>query len=336
MLAEDVEHHVRDLFAASFEAVKHPLTGETVKPRTADPSWSPVVELERVTLPEPALWLLFRTRYAPTSESIEGQLLIPVEDGLVCVAVVASESTTGYRESALMLLHDREFPADAGTIPGQRYFDARKHDHGFPMHSLSRIRAARAWLLASDGGGLAVTAPAVEVTPGEVLLPEAECAVVPPPRFVRLPAGTLPMSRTLAMFSRVVLGLETPRMVSVWLVPDKQASGIDTLAELRQIAFAANKAWSDEGAEDVRTDAESITEPWGEGIRAHVRFKVQGEETQESQCWFADTDGQVFRISSSAPVSFEPTQLWAQVSQIRASWRRLPQSRGAPWWKFWV
>lgn len=335
LLAADVEHHVRDLFLASYESVKHPLTGEDVPPRTKDPAWSPVVEVERVALPEAALWLLFRTRYVPTNETLEGRLIIPAEDGLVCIAFLASESMTGYREATLMLEHDKEFPEQAGSIPAQRYFDARKHDAAFPMHGLSRIRAARAWLQAKDGGGLATTAAAVEAAAGEVLLPEAGCAVVPPARFVRLPAGTMPMSRTLAMFTRVVLGIESPRMLSVWLVPDEQISGASGLAELERIAVAANQAWTNEGATDIETGTERVAEQWGQGIRAHVAFKVGGEATQEVQCWFADTDGQVFRISSSAPVSFMPDRLWEEVRQTRASWRRLLPVRTPPWWKFW-
>jgi hypothetical protein len=315
-LAVDVRRHAHAIFEMEYAADP----GDWLPgPRTRDESWSPVVELERLVVGAPALWILFRRRYQPGSEVIEGQLLLPVAEGLITISLLASDQLTGYRESALSVLR----PELLENHPGQPYFDDPAHDGKFPKHSLARVRAARVWLLDPERGGATITRPAPPEPAGEVLLEEASSAVVPPPRFLRLPAGALQMSPSLAVFSRVALGRAVPRMMNVWRFDGIRLGRFRRAAQLRGIARDSAEDWKKEGATNVEVDLEMRLGPRGHEARSHIRFQSNRTPQHEAQVWFADGDGTVFRIGSSAPPQVPAAELWSELEAVSASWRRL-------------
>lgn len=314
----------------AFEATIHPATGEPVEPRTRDVTWSPVIELDELELDAPALWLLRRLHYVPTNELVIGTWLLPVADGLVSLSLMARDTVTGIRESALWLKHDEKLGGAPSAHPGQPFFDDAAHDALFPQHCLSRVRAARRWLEHPGKGGLTITKPAVAGS-GEQQLPEADCAVQPPPRYARLPAGTLPMASTLVTFTRVTLGEdETPGMLNVWKLSRKLPRGEQGQA-LRSLAVDNAQGWESEGAKNIRVDARVSEGKRGPEARLHIQFEVD-RPVQEAQVWFVDGDA-IFRIGCSAIAAYDTQALWRDVDATLSSFRRLsPPKR--PWWKW--
>lgn len=328
----DMQRAARELFVRSFKPVAHPVTGEPALPRTQDASWSPVVEIEELHLDGPVLWVLLRTHYAPTNEVVQGSWLIPVADGLVSITLLARDQMTGYRESALWLMRDEQGGTVPDAHPGQAFFDDPGHDAAFPTHALSRVRAARAWLEDPTRGALQVTLPAGPPAEGEQALSEADCAVRVPPRYVRVPAGTLKMAASLVTFTRVSLGARvTPLMLTVWKVEGQNLASKSGRA-LRELAQQTTERWAREGVRNIRIDTNEVAGELGPEVRLHVRFEVD-ELVQEVQIWFVDSQGAVFRIGCSASAAWDTTELWQDVAFVRASFRRLSMPR-RPWWRF--
>lgn len=327
LLRDDVQRAARLHFEQIFEPRIHPVTNASVAPRTRDLEWSPLIEIEQVELGAPALWLLHRNHYVPTLEEIEGCWLLPASDCLVCVSLIATDQTTGYRESSLWMMRSAE---QGAALLSQSVMDDPKHDASFPTHCLSRVRAARRWFEDEGRGSLAIASPMPPPSDGETELAEADCVVTAPPRFLRLPAGTLPMSPTLAIFSRVSLGgTRAPRLLNVWRLEQRVRGEVRAfLTELaRQTAFR----WEQEGARDVAVDIEVVETATGPEVHAHVRFQVDTPH-QEVQIWFADRDGTPFRIGIDGHGSYPTADLWQEVRDVRRSFRRLHKKRR--WWPF--
>jgi len=328
----DIQRAARELFEQSFKPLPHPITGQPSLPRTHDATWSPVVEIEELQLGGPALWVLLRTHYAPTNEVIEGRWLIPVVDGLVSITVLARAQTTGYRESALWLTRETQGVTDPREHPGQAFFDDPAHDAAYPTHPLSRVRAARAWLEDPARGALQVTLPAKPPPEGEHTLSEADCAVHVPPRYARVPAGTLPMAPGLVTFTRVALGGRTaPLMLNIWKLEGERL-GRDAAPALRALATRTVEGWAREGAKNMRVDTNEVGGKSGTEVHLHVRFEVDAP-VQEVQIWFVDDRGAVYRIGCSASATWNTTELWQDVAVVRASFRRLSAPH-RPWWRF--
>jgi hypothetical protein len=328
----DIQRAARELFERSFKPVQHPITGEAALPRTRDASWSPVVEIEEVQLGGPVLWVLLRSHYAPTNEVVEGSWLIPVADGLVSITLLARDQLTGYRESALWAMRDQQGGSGPSAHPGQAFFDDPAHDAVFPTHSLSRVRAARAWLEDPARGALQVTLPAGPPSEGEQALSEADCAVRVPPRYARLPAGTLKMAPSLVTFTRVLLGVRaTPLMLTVWKLEGQSLSTKSGRA-LRELATQTVERWEQEGVKNIRIDTNEVAGELGPEVHLHVRFEVD-EPVQEVQIWFVDSRGAVFRIGCNASAAWDTTELWQDAAFVRASFRRLSTPH-RPWWRF--
>jgi hypothetical protein len=169
-LRVDAERQARLLFASM---------ARTQPPRTADPEWTPLVELERFELPDGAgLTVLHRTHYEPGFETVTGHTLIPAAAGLFEARWVTRARQTGGRESVLTL----QSRLDGGPpVPGQAYLDDPSFDSRFPEHPLTTARAASSWW---RGGRVVLTAPAPIPHRGEIHLPSVHCAVTPPPRFM--------------------------------------------------------------------------------------------------------------------------------------------------------
>jgi len=326
-----IEHHTQLLFEASFQPEQDPETGQPTEPRTRDQTWSPLIAFEQLDAGTPAWWLLFRRNYAPGDELVEGRLLVPVATGLVTVSLLARDTITGYRESALALSNELPGTNATWSRSTQALFDDPAHDARFPEHCLSRVRDGLRWLLAPEGAALVCTAPAIPTPSGEIALPEADSVVTPPPRFAVLPAGTLPLAPSLASFSSVVLGGdEAPRLLSVWSLPQRLPKSAGP-AGLEALVRETLSAWTQEGARDIELNVASVNGVLGPEAHVHVRFQANGAPRQEQQTWFTDSDRSVFRIGVDAPSDYAKAELRAEVATVRESWRRLSPKRR--WWQ---
>jgi hypothetical protein len=106
-LAAALEHYGRAMFEQLHEdgrdADADAEADRDRRPRTADPSWSTMVDIEPVTLDTaPALRTVHRMAYEPGREVVMGHLLVPLRRGLFEIRVLASDSLTGVREALLV------------------------------------------------------------------------------------------------------------------------------------------------------------------------------------------------------------------------------------------
>lgn len=165
-LREHAKHHARAMFMTSPEA------RERHGARTDDPTWCPLIELERR---EDVLHLVHRMTYEPGREMVMGHRMLPTARGLVEVRVLAMDGVTGARESVLTLA---AMTSDGAQRPlTQAEMDAPEHDAKFPQHALSRVRAAL------ETVSLTTLSPAPPLPRAEVELTSVGVALVPPPRF---------------------------------------------------------------------------------------------------------------------------------------------------------
>lgn len=121
------------------------------EPRTADASWSPLIEAEFLSLRgAAALRTVHRMVYVPGNEMIMGHILVPLRTGLFeARALTRNHGPTGLRASALMMLQMDD--DDEPSMPSQSFFDDEKHDAKFPEHPLSRLRGALRWVTGPEG-----------------------------------------------------------------------------------------------------------------------------------------------------------------------------------------
>ena len=148
-------------------------------PRTSDPAWSPLIELERLPVDGgSSLYVLHRMTYEP---GLGGSLMgpyppVPSAGGLTETRWITSErGATGTRESFCILTAGIE-----GRI-AQAVFDDPALDAKFPEHPLSLAREARRWRV--EQVRIRVLRPAWSDPRAAVDLPDVGYAVVPPPRF---------------------------------------------------------------------------------------------------------------------------------------------------------
>jgi hypothetical protein len=178
-LAAALEHHARLMF----EEIHGQLAGDGDKrpPRTVDPSWTAMVEVETVAVDgAPALRTVHRMAYQHGRELVMGHLLVPLRRGLFEVRVLAGDAMTGLREA---LLVDRLIAAaQGGEVPvlSQAEIDDPAHDAACPQHALSRVRAALAGF--RTRATLRVAEPAASID-GERVLRQLGCALTVPARF---------------------------------------------------------------------------------------------------------------------------------------------------------
>ncbi len=330
VLRDDVEGEAR----AAFEATWTQLGAETdaaARPpvRTSDPAWSPVVLIESTTVDAvPALRVIHRMSYQPTHEMVIGRIVVPVANGVISLSASSLTRNTGYRETmrlqAALASRPGESAAKVGSELGQAAYDDPTYDLLFPDHPLSLVRAALAWLEGAEGGGLAITDPLRLPSPGEVVLPAAGCAVTPPPRYVALPEGALPIASTLAVLTRVGLAVTTPRLLDVWRIEDTVILGADRAGQLVRLARKNAAGWAGEGATGV--EARVVKLPAKDG-RTHalseIRFTTDNGPTHAVARWMADTDGTVFRVAASGGPWIPKEALRADADQALGSLRRL-------------
>ena len=90
-----LEAYARQMFNVVFAQLHHddpaPQTGSAASPRTADPSWSPLIDVEHEAVGGvPALRTVHRMAYEPGREVVMGHLLVPLKDGLFEARVLGS------------------------------------------------------------------------------------------------------------------------------------------------------------------------------------------------------------------------------------------------------
>jgi hypothetical protein len=236
---------------------------------------------------------------------------------------------------------------------GQAGLDDATYDLLFPEHPLSLVRAALAWLLDAEGGGLTITSPLpskAEHENAEVELAGPRCAITPPPRYLLLPAGafpSLPFSPTRAMLTRVGLAVTTPRSLDVRWIEGTSLLGTDREQQLVRLAREDAAAWAGEGATDVTSKVSRLPSKGGRAhVKSRVRFTTPAGPMQCAARWMADTDGTVFRIAASGGAWIPEESLLADAEQALSSLRRLDPPAPAPeppqdsvkpkrtWWPF--
>ncbi len=297
---------------------------ETETPRTENPEWSPLIEMEYATLQgSKALLVIYRSAYELRNEVVVGELHVPVDQGLVILAARIKAGVTGMRESAIVsrAVNQGVDPRKAAAI-SQEQIDDPRLDVEFPDHPLSLVRAAMHWLI--EDAGLEITMPMAITNPGEVRLPEAYCTVILPPRYtLNLPMSQM-MSEGLYVATRACPPGPSGMNIDIWRLPGRRLNGWFTQARLKRLAVRTISGWKQEGAAQIKIEAKALPRLDGRTqIDTYVRFRPAGEEEHSVMRWFIDLDGQVFRVGTSAPLFVPRAQLADHVESVVQSWRRL-------------
>jgi hypothetical protein len=345
-LRRDLEAEAREAFRTSYEQIAAEVNTEgRPPPRIRDGAWSPIIELERVEIGGArALRVIHRLTYEPTHELIVGRVLIPLASGVFEIAASHLARTTGYRESIRYATVSSgkqvEDPLAAARALTQKDFDDPTYDILFADHPLSLVRAALRWLEEKEGGALQVSSPMPEQEAFAVELAGAGCTITPPPRYLPLPVGAVPMSPTLSMLTRVGLSASHPRLLDVWRLPDEHIAGPDRLEALLGLARRNAQEWAGEGAADIEVKVSKLPEEDGRAhVRSQIQFKAQGRPVQTVARWFADRDGVVFRVSAGAGPWVLKKELQGDTDAVVRSLRRLDAPEEQPkgrrkWWPF--
>ncbi len=329
-LRDDLEREARAAFEGTWTALGEGIDAATRPPmRTADPAWSPIVAIERTTLGDaPALRVIHRMSYQPEHEMVIGRLLLPLANGVLSLGASSLTRTTGYRETMRLQAALSSRPGarapDVARELGQAGYDDATYDLLFPDHPLSLVRAALAWLQDEDGGALAITDPLVLPTEQEIELAAPRCAVTPPPRYVALPDGTLPIAPTLAVLTRVGLAVTTPRLLDVWRIEDTVILGKDREGQLAKLARENAADWAGEGVTGIEAKVTRVPSTDGRThARSEIAFVTDNGPTHAVARWMVDTDGTVFRVSASGGPWVPKDLLLADAEQALQSLRRL-------------
>ena len=206
-------------------------------PRTEDPSWSPVVSM--ATTPRgdsQVLTVVRRQTYARGHELVVAELIAPIASGSVQVESSALATTTGLRESMVMAMRRS---SEAMSHPGQAALDDESLDASMPDYPLSLARAAIR-RLSSDETLFMLTEPPPAPARGEVELPGAGCALVPPPRFLPVAPDALPLGNGMSMLVRAGLG-RWMLLLDVYRVPE---AIIPRARALTKHSATSRQSWS--------------------------------------------------------------------------------------------
>lgn len=338
VLRRDIERHARYTFVEQYKQIELPPGSERPPPRVLDPTWSPIIEIDHIRVGEaPALLILRRVAYEPAIEVVLGHVQIPLVTGLCDLTVFHRTNETGGREGALLekalLKYPGETPQALVQRLGQRYFDDPAHDATFPGHALTLVRGALRWLLGGPEQRIKVTAPMGEMPAGELGLPMASCAVQVPPRYVPLPPGAVPMPRSMVVMTRVLLeGGENPRILDVWHLTDVllKGSAAERASQLHEL-IKKNAAEVEEQGVKIDLAVKDLPSE-GEQVRASTEMRVQaGAPTLSVSRWMVEPDGQVFRVSISAPDYIPAAELNDEADAVMKSWRRLAKVGRTAW-----
>jgi hypothetical protein len=322
------EAHENELFAAMEPYARHLFDAawrsrerqNDQKPRTADASWSPLVDREIVSFRGVrALRSVHRMHYEPGLEVVMGHMVFPVATGLFEIRPAAIDRATGMRESVLMVVTGQK-----GVQP-QRVFDDPAHDAKFPQLALARCRRGLRWAL--DSSAIEVTAPG-ERRPvqGEIVLAPLDCAVTPPPRFFHDGADA-----EGAGFHRVSFC---------------SSDGLQELTLRRRGRIDGDKllehAMKRIGAEHLGPSPADATADWQRtGNSLQVVFDGAGEigPVRNAHRWWIDDRGDAWSLQLTGVPEIPKPALSGEVDAVFRSFRRLssPPAPAAPkaWWKIW-
>lgn len=304
-------------------------------PRTADPDWSPVVEIEHLEIDScPVLKVIYRSAYQPGREIVVGHLLVPLEAGTLECTATGMADMTGMRES---LLWDSLAPN--GGVEGDQDADSERsevrlvqseiddpaHDDLVPFHCLSVVRAALRWLSDPAGGALEVSAPAPSPPLGEMRLPQVGVAVTPPPRYVPAAPG---LGKTLApymgLFARASIPHVPPRTLDVLRMPAPHLYGPGRAARLERLAREEPQEWAREGAWRIDVDTEVLANPGDQvHVASYIQYQILTGPTHTVARWRADPDGEVFRVAVGGPPLVPRETLARDADAVARSLRRL-------------
>jgi hypothetical protein len=344
LLVRDIERHTRTLFDIYSQSLSSaPFGSQSL--RTQDPTWSPVVSIERVQIgTADALIVIHRMSYQPGNELLMGHLLVPIRRGLFELRVLAKASMTGTRESILLSIAlknaEGESPEDVMKRLGQKHYDDPQYDILFPDHPLSRVRAELRVLL--EDGVIEVTEPDELPPHGEELLPELGCAITPPPRYARTKTDS-----DFVQWSRVAFaGTDGVQLLTV--LRENEVKLPKRGAEQRLLRLA--KEYADEslpnGATNVEVNMRRLPERDGRvQVRAYVAYDpADGSALRHTAIrWFADALGRPVAIAIATEQCVPKNELLAEIEAIASSWRWLDGEKKAaeaspakkPWWKVW-
>jgi hypothetical protein len=300
---------------------------ETETPRTLDPEWSPLVDMEYATLPgSTALLIVYRSAYEPGNEALVGELYVPLSTGHVYFDARCRVGTTGFRESYLVAqaIDRGRSPGQAAAI-AQSEIDDPRHDARFPRHALSIVRAAMRWLV--ESADIEVTDPMSISTEEETRLEDAECAVVLPPRYALNPTMSHRMAEGLIIANRVCPPGSSSMSLDIWRLPANVITGWNAKGRLKRLAAQTIRNCKREGASQIRLQTRGLPDYDGRTqIETYVRFHSGADYVHSVMWWFVDTDGQVFRVAAAGPQFVPRSELTAHVEAVVGSWRRLEPS----------
>ncbi|MBS0151500.1 MAG: hypothetical protein JSR31_11215 [Nitrospira sp.] len=357
VLREDLRRDTIAVFESYFEMAKtksavSPLeqgadldavTRETVHnllslPRTKrDPSWSPVVSIERATISDvPVLVVIHRLTYGAGDELIIGRIMISLEQGTVYLSALRRADMTGVRESVLVIT--RQQPGEDGDPErseiSQAMIDDPSLDEGFPDHPLSAIRRALHWALTTPLN-LSIRTPLSSEPETPMTLPRSGCSVTPPPRFRVCPAMAAKMDSSLTPFVRATVPQGGSYSFDVWRVPSLSIKGRQATQRLRRIAEEHMREWGRKGDPAVEFEwAEYSMRDGLPGVSTYVSFHVNGQRNHAVANWFVDHDGTVFRVCVAGSISRSREELTTAVNDSTGTWQRLPEDvrSRSPWW----
>ncbi len=306
-------------------------------PRTRrDPTWSPVVSAERVSIGGvPALALIHRLTYMPGDERIIGRIIIPLEQGTVYLSALRRANMTGEREAILVILNLPSSKDADEQLPqiSQAAIDDLALDDKFPDHPLTVIRRALRRVLTASLD-LTVTAPLPPQSEETVELKNSGCTIRVPPRFRFCPGMAAAMHPSLNPFIRATVPQAGTYSFDVWRVPEVTVKG-QAMPQLCSLAEEHLRGWKREG--DPEVEIESTEFPMRDGrtgLSTFVRFCVGGDMHQAVANWFVDRDGTVFRICAGGSLSRSREELTKVVNGSTLTWRRLPGdlTPRSKWW----
>jgi len=328
--ADELELAVRCYARVMFDEVFRQTAGaDAGQPRTADPTWTPMIDFERLRVDgAAALRTVHRMAYRPGREMVMAHLLVPLAHGLFEARVLTGEAMTGIRE-ALLLDAQPDMLAAVKTLKQADYDDPAR-DASFPNHSLSRARAAIRWLV--NEAGLKVPAPAPPRPAGEVTLAALGCAFVPPPRFVHQPDGDQPHVAALRRVSFCATdGIEH---LKVQRVDDLARTAPDKLR--MRIEHYVREVHDSADVKDLRLVTEEVTVDG----RLHVMVSGEGRghlgALRNSFRWFVDDQRRAWFIAIMATAAVPAEVRRTELEAAARSWRLLPGTATTkPWWRPW-
>jgi hypothetical protein len=344
-LHRDVARYTRELFETYYRTAPRPGGSPKDPPRTADPGWSPLVDVEHVTLGEArALTVIHRMSYEPGNELLMGHLLVPTDSGTIELRLIAPAEMTGFRESALLLNALKEAGSDADPTAvmrrlGQRHYDDPTHDKAFPTHPLSAVRAQLRRLV--DGSLIKVTRPAAEAPEGEIQDPEKGFAFTPPPRYARS-ARSNDEGHYMVQLGRV--SFATTDGLSLLTVSRFEDADVPARNRREQLMKRADRfaRGIPDGSTDVHIEIHALPDRAGCVRAMSYRRYIDDSPQHTAFFWLASAQGDISVISIGTSQCVPKEELISEAEAVEGSFRLLDTGVGGgdeatqkPWWKMW-